>query len=66
MDNKMKIELNRDQIKYIAVFTMLLNHVANIFCSQEPLPAKSLKDIGYLRHRSCAGFWLRDTAIQGQ
>ena len=27
----MKIELNRDQIKYIAVFTMLLNHVANIF-----------------------------------
>ena len=23
--------LNRDQIKYIAMFTMLLNHIANIF-----------------------------------
>ena len=46
----MKIELNRDQIKYIAVFTMLLNHVANIF----------------LQPGTFAGFWLKDTVIQGQ
>ena len=66
MDNKMKIELNRDQIKYIAVFTMLLNHVANIFLQPGTFACEALKDIGYLQHRSCAGFWLKDTVIQGQ
>ena len=64
MDNKMKIELNRDQIKYIAVFTMLLNHVANIFLQPGTFACEALKDI--LQHRSCAGFWLKDTVIQGQ
>ena len=47
MDNKMKIELNRDQIKYIAVFTMLLNHVANIFLQPGIFACEALKDIGY-------------------
>ena len=47
MDNKMKIELNRDQIKYIAVFTMLLNHVANIFLQSGTFACEALKDIGY-------------------
>ena len=44
MDNKMKIELNRDQIKYIAVFTMLLNHVANIFLQPGTFACEALKD----------------------
>lgn len=39
----MKIELNRDQIKYIAVFTMLLNHVANIFLATRNLCLRSTK-----------------------
>lgn len=43
----MKIELNRDQIKYIAVFTMLLNHVANIFLQPGTFACEALKDIGY-------------------
>ena len=43
----MKIELNRDQIKYIAVFTMLLNHVANIFLPPGTFACEALKDIGY-------------------
>ena len=43
----MKIELNRDQIKYIAVFTMLLNHVANIFLQSGTFACEALKDIGY-------------------
>ena len=60
MDNKMKIELNRDQIKYIAVFAMLLNHVANIFLQPGTFACEALK------HRLCAGFWLKDTVIQGQ
>lgn len=47
MDNKMKIELNRDQIKYIAVFTMLLNHIANIFLQPGTFACEALKDIGY-------------------
>ena len=43
----MKIELNRDQIKYIAIFTMLLNHIANIFLTPETFACEALKDIGY-------------------
>lgn len=43
----MKIELNRDQIKCIAVFTMLLNHVANIFLQPGTFACEALKDIGY-------------------
>ena len=38
--------LNRDQIKYIAMFTMLLNHIANIFLAPGLL-YEVMVDIGY-------------------
>lgn len=38
--------LNRDTIKYIAMFTMLLNHVANVFLPSGILK-EALIDIGY-------------------
>ena len=40
---------NRDVIKYIAMFTMLLNHIANIFLEPGTLIFTILIDIGYLR-----------------
>ena len=39
--------LNRDVIKYIALFTMLLNHIANIFLEPGTLIFTILIDIGY-------------------
>lgn len=39
--------LNRDQIKYIAMFTMLLNHIANIFMTPGGFWTLALVDIGY-------------------
>ena len=39
--------LNRDAIKYIAMFTMLLNHIANIFLEPGTLIFIILVDIGY-------------------
>ena len=39
--------MNRDTIKYIAVFTMLLNHIANIFLEQGTLLWEIFVDIGY-------------------
>ena len=39
--------LNRDQIKYIAMFTMLLNHIANVFMTPGGLWTMVLEDIGY-------------------
>lgn len=39
--------MNRDQIKYIAMFTMLLNHVANIFLEPGTLLFEVMVDIGY-------------------
>ena len=39
--------LNRDQIKYIAMFTMLLNHIANIFMEPGGFWTQVLMDIGY-------------------
>lgn len=39
--------LNRDQIKYIAMFTMLLNHIANIFLTPGAVGTEVLLDIGY-------------------
>lgn len=41
------MKLNRDQIKYIAVFTMLLNHIANLFLVKGTFACEALKDIGY-------------------
>lgn len=43
---KMQI-LNRDTIKYIAMFTMLLNHVAHMFLPSGSIGTELLMDIGY-------------------
>ena len=39
--------LNRDAIKYIAMFTMLLNHIANMFMTSGTVLYEVLEDIGY-------------------
>lgn len=39
--------LNRDAIKYIAMFTMLLNHIAHVFLTRGTLAYELLEDIGY-------------------
>nr|WP_295277884.1 TraX family protein [uncultured Blautia sp.] len=39
--------MNREQIKYIAMFTMLLNHIANIFLKSDTLLFQVLVDVGY-------------------
>lgn len=39
--------LNRDAIKYIAMFTMLLNHIAHIFLTRGTPLYEILEDIGY-------------------
>lgn len=39
--------LSRDVIKYIAAFTMLLNHIANVFLEKDTLWYEILVDIGY-------------------
>ena len=42
-----KLPLNRDAIKYIAMFTMLLNHMANVFMPAGSLPWLLCVNIGY-------------------
>ena len=39
--------LNRDQIKYIAVILMALNHIANIFLKEGTVPFLLLRNLGY-------------------
>ena len=39
--------LNRDVVKYIAMFTMLMNHIANIFLTPGSLLFEILVDVGY-------------------
>ena len=39
--------LNRDQIKYIAVILMALNHIANIFLKEGTVPFFLLRNLGY-------------------
>ncbi|MDO4615383.1 MAG: TraX family protein, partial [Lachnospiraceae bacterium] len=39
--------LSRDAIKYIAMLTMLLNHIANVFLMRGALLTECLKAIGY-------------------
>ena len=39
--------LNRDIIKYLAVFAMLLNHIANLFLTSGTLLCEVFLDIGY-------------------
>lgn len=47
MENEKYRVLNRDVIKYIAMFTMFLNHVANVFLVPGTLGYEVLVDIGY-------------------
>lgn len=46
MTSKYKI-LNRDVIKYLAVLTMLLNHISTIFLQSGSLVAEVFLDLGY-------------------
>lgn len=39
--------LNRDVIKYIAMFTMLLNHIAHVFLTSGTVLCEVFEDIGY-------------------
>lgn len=39
--------MNRDQIKYVAMFTMLLNHIANIFLEPGTFLLEVMVDVGY-------------------
>lgn len=39
--------LNRDVIKYIAMFTMLLNHIAHVFLTSGTILCEAFEDIGY-------------------
>lgn len=39
--------LNRDLIKYIAMFTMLLNHIAHVFLTSGTVLCEVFEDIGY-------------------
>lgn len=39
--------LNRDVIKYIAMFTMLLNHIAHVFLASGTVLCEVFEDIGY-------------------
>lgn len=47
MQTKEKKGLTRDIIKYLAIFTMLLNHIANIFLPENTILCEVLVDIGY-------------------
>lgn len=40
-------KLNRDTIKYLAVFAMLLNHIANLFLTPSSFLYEAFLDIGY-------------------
>ena len=46
MMDKYKI-LNRDAIKYIAMFLMLLNHISTIFMKSGKLWSELFIDLGY-------------------
>ena len=39
--------LTRDAIKYLAIFTMLLNHIANVLLPENTILWEVLVDIGY-------------------
>lgn len=55
-DERLRI-LNRDVIKYAAMFAMLLNHIAHIFLTRGTPLYEVLEDIGFLLRRRCAIFW---------
>ena len=45
-NSKYKI-LNRDVIKYIAIFTMVLDHIANIFMTPNTVITRLMVGLGY-------------------
>ncbi len=47
MSTTEKPGLTRDAIKYLAIFTMLLNHIANVFLPKDTILWEVLVDIGY-------------------
>lgn len=47
MEREKSFGLNRDVIKYFAMFTMLLNHIGNIFLEPGTVWHEALLDIGY-------------------
>ena len=59
MMDKYKI-LNRDAIKYIAMFLMLLNHISTIFMKSGKLWSELFVDLGYFT------FLLKDINIRIQ
>ena len=54
--------LTRDAIKYLAIFTMLLNHIANVLLPENTILWEVFIDIGYFSHYhvlfSCGRFLL--------
>lgn len=46
VSSRLKV-LSRDEIKYIAMFTMLLNHISNVFMAPGGFTAELMLDIGY-------------------
>ena len=42
-----RFSLSRETIKYIAMFTMLLNHISVAFLTQGKLLSEVMMDIGY-------------------
>lgn len=47
MKTETRYGLNRDTIKYIAMFTMLLNHISAIFLQRGTFLAELFQDVGY-------------------
>ncbi len=47
MQRELHLGLNRDMIKYIAMFTMLLNHISHIFLETGSFLACLFEDVGY-------------------
>ena len=47
MPTREKPGLTRDAIKYLAIFTMLLNHIANVLLPENTILWEVLVDIGY-------------------
>ena len=49
--------MNRDQIKYVAMFTMLLNHIANVFLEPGTFLFEVMVDVVILPLSPCATSW---------
>lgn len=47
MEQRRAFGLNRDVIKYVAMFTMFLNHFANVFLPVNSMLAEVLMNVGY-------------------